>query len=58
MITVLYRCPDTGLNIRGWLADHGAANEGEVYEAMTSSVYARVHLVNPATGRVLAVDDN
>jgi hypothetical protein len=28
MATVLYRCPDTGLNVQGWLADDGAANEG------------------------------
>jgi hypothetical protein len=26
MATVLYRCPDTGLNVQGWLADDGAAN--------------------------------
>jgi hypothetical protein len=35
MVAVLYRCPDTGLNVQGWLADDGAANRGEVYEAMT-----------------------
>ena len=34
MFTVLYRCPDTGLNVQGWFADDGAANEGEVYETM------------------------
>jgi hypothetical protein len=35
MVTVLYRCSDTGLNVQGWGADDGAANEGEVYETMT-----------------------
>jgi hypothetical protein len=40
--TLLYRCPDTGLNVQGWPADDGAANEGEVYEAMTCpGEYAR-----------------
>jgi hypothetical protein len=53
MATVLYRCPDTGLNVQGWLADDGAANEGEIYETMTCPACTRVHLVNPATGRVL-----
>ena len=53
MAAVLYRCPDTGLNVQGWFADDGAASEGEVYEAMTCPACTRVHLVNPATGRVL-----
>jgi hypothetical protein len=55
---VIYRCPDTGLNVQGWFADDGAANEGEVYEAMTcAQLYARVHLVNAATGIVLGAEE-
>jgi hypothetical protein len=41
MTTVLYRCPDTGLNVQGWFADDGAANEGEVYETMTCPACTR-----------------
>ena len=28
MAAVLYRCPDTGLNVQGWFADDGATSEG------------------------------
>jgi hypothetical protein len=41
MAAVLYRCPDTGLNVQGLLADDGAANEGEVCEAMTCPTCTR-----------------
>jgi hypothetical protein len=57
MATALYRCPDTGLNVQGWFADDGATSEGEVYEAMTCPACTRVHLVNPATGRVCGAGD-
>ena len=28
MSAVLYRCPDTGLNVQGWLADDGYGERG------------------------------
>ena len=49
MAAVLYRCDL--VNVQG-VADDGAASEGEVDEAMTCPACTRVHLVNPATGRV------
>jgi hypothetical protein len=43
------------INVQGRVADDGAANEDEVHEAMACCVCLRVHLANPATGRVLGL---
>jgi hypothetical protein len=36
--------------------NYARADEGEVYEAMTCPACTWVHLVNPATGKVLGAD--
>lgn len=54
----LYRCPNTGLNIQGWVADDPTERGDETYEAVTCAACSRVHLVNPATRRVLGNDDD
>jgi hypothetical protein len=53
----LYCCPNTGLNVQGWVADDPSEGEAEIYEAVICTVCTRVHLVNPKTGKVLGVDD-
>ena len=52
MITFVYRCPHTGLNVQGWAADN-VADEPETYDAMTCTACGRVHFVNQATRKVL-----
>jgi hypothetical protein len=55
MATFLYRCPTTGHTVQGFAADNAAANDS-IYEAITCVLCRRVHLVNPATGRVAGAD--
>jgi hypothetical protein len=55
--TVVYRCPNTGLNVHGWVCDDPAENETESYDQMTCTACTRVHLVSPKTGKVLGADD-
>jgi hypothetical protein len=50
----VYRCPNTGLRVQGWVVDE---RDNESYEAVTCTICARVHLVNPKTGKVLAERD-
>jgi len=57
MATFIYRCPNTSLNVEGWLADEPPANEGETFDAIICVACRQVHLVNPRTGKVLAADD-
>jgi hypothetical protein len=51
----IYRCPNAGLNVQGWIADDPEKVEG-FYEAVTCTACAAVHLVNPETGDVLGAD--
>jgi hypothetical protein len=54
----LYRCPNTGYRVQGFVADD-TSDEGEryEYEAVTCLACQQVHLVNPTTGKVLGEDD-
>jgi hypothetical protein len=48
----LFRCPDTGLNVQGWVADDPTERD-DTYEPVTCTACTRVHLVNPKTGKVI-----
>ena len=50
--TFLYRCPNTGYRVQGFVADE-TSDDPESYEAITCIVCQRVHLVNPTTGKVV-----
>jgi hypothetical protein len=54
----LYRCPNTHLNVQGWVADDPTEREDDAYEAVPYTICTRVHLVNPKTGKVLGADED
>jgi hypothetical protein len=54
----VYRCPTTGLNVQGWVADDLTEGEGENYAAITCTICTRQHLVKPKTGKVLGADED
>ncbi len=54
----LYRCPNTGLNVQGFVADDPTGGEAETYEPVTCIACTRVHLVNPRTGKVAGTEDD
>jgi len=56
MPTFLYRCPNTGKNVQGWIADDAATFSEDSYKALTCIACTRIHLVNPKTGR--SISDN
>jgi hypothetical protein len=55
MATFVYRCPATGLNVQGFVADD--PDESAPYEQVTCIACTRVHLVNPKNGKVLGAAD-
>ncbi|MFY9837743.1 MAG: hypothetical protein WAK55_15005 [Xanthobacteraceae bacterium] len=57
-IGFVFRCPNTGLNVQGWVADNPSEPESEAYEAVTCTACARVHLVDPRTGRILGSEED
>ncbi len=56
MPTFLYRCPTTGFRVQGYWP--GEIEDDEAYEAVTCTACARVHLVNPSTGKVIGERDD
>ena len=54
----LYRCPNTGLRVQGWIANERTELDEDNFEAMTCPACGRVHLVNPKTGTVLGANPN
>jgi hypothetical protein len=52
----LFRCPNTGYRVQGFIAED-AGEESESYQAITCLACQQAHLVNPATGKVLGKDD-
>ena len=57
-IGFVFRCPNTGLNVQGWVAEDPSERESESYEAVTCTACTRVHLVDPRTGRILGSDED
>ena len=51
MISFTYRCPSTGQEVHGHVADE--LIEGETYEVVTCTACGGTHLINPKTGRLL-----
>ena len=56
MPSVIFRCPNTGRNVQGWLDEDVSASD--VYVSVECPACTRSHLVNPKTGRVLGSNDN
>ena len=51
-----YRCPNTGRQVQGFVADDPTEDSDE-YQSMTCLACAQMHFVNPNTGKVLGADD-
>jgi hypothetical protein len=54
MPSLVFRCPLTGHNVQGWIADEVPASEpGEMFMSLRCTACAQMHLVNPSTAEVL-----
>jgi len=56
MAPFLYRCPITGYQVQGFIAED-VSDEAEGYKAITCLACQQTHLVNPTTGKVLGDND-
>jgi len=48
----IYRCPNTGHRVQGFSAED-LSEDQKIYESVICAMCRQLHLVNPATGRVL-----
>ena len=53
MVTVLYRCPNTGFRVQGYTLDETIPSNHNSYEPATCLACKRLHLVNPKTSELL-----
>jgi len=53
MGTLLFRCPNTGRSVQGWLAEGLSEEDENTYHTIECLACGQVHFVSPATGRVL-----
>jgi hypothetical protein len=56
MAAFVFRCPNTTLRVQGWIACD--VPNGETFEPVQCTACARVHYVNPITGKVLGEDED
>jgi hypothetical protein len=56
MATFIYRCPATGYNVQGWVADEGDPDD-DANLPVKCLACQRVHLVNPRTRKVIGADE-
>lgn len=56
MSTFIYRCPATGASVTGWQSDSPATWAGPqlLYVGERCPACGGLHIVNPATGRMLS----
>jgi len=52
MASVIYRCPTKAVKVQVWFDE--PTNDGETYISIRCPACARVHLVNPVTGKTPA----
>jgi hypothetical protein len=53
----LYRCPNTGFRVQGWVEDDQSEDSDEAYVRVVCHACGRLHLVNPKTGQTASSND-
>jgi hypothetical protein len=56
MAAFVYKCPVTGRNVQGWVADDGDI-KNDVHHPVKCIACQRVHLVNPNSRKVLGANE-
>jgi hypothetical protein len=52
----IYRCPNVGLQVQGWTAEETSGEQE--FETVLCTACRQIHLVSPATGKVLGADQD
>ena len=53
MPVIHFRCPATGKDVQGWIADEPEVEDGESFQPVKCAVCRRFHYVNPKSAKVL-----
>ncbi len=53
---ILFKCPQTGMNVQHWLADEASGDTSE-YSSVNCPACTRFHFVHKETGKLLGYQD-
>jgi hypothetical protein len=53
MPSIMFRCPNTGYRVQGWIAEDASDADENTYESLTCAACQQMHSINPKTGQVL-----
>jgi hypothetical protein len=57
MVAIMFRCPNTGSQVQGWIAEDVTDAGENTYESTSCHACGRMHWINPRTGRVIGQSD-
>jgi len=53
MGNIIFKCPQTGLNVQHWLDDAEPQDPSSAYETVVCKACSRLHFINRSSGRLL-----
>jgi hypothetical protein len=53
MANLIYRCPQTGMNVQAWMPEDEQTEGEQVYKALLCSACTRLHFIHKLTGKLL-----
>jgi hypothetical protein len=57
MVPILFRCPNTGRQVQGWIAEDVSETSDQSYLSLACLACNQTHFINPKTGKTLGADD-
>jgi hypothetical protein len=54
---ILFKCPQTGLNVQHWLEDEPDDPTGITHKAVVCQACTKLHFINRSTGKLLGEQD-
>jgi len=54
MPIIYFRCPSTGRDVQGWIADSPDIEDGESFQPVKCAACGRFHYISPKSAKVLS----
>jgi len=53
MGNIIFKCPQTGLNVQHWLDEEEPDDPSSAYETVVCKACSRLHFINRSSGKLL-----
>lgn len=57
MANLIFKCPQTGMNVQHWLAEEPADDSNFSYDTVVCQACSRLHFINRSNGRLLGAEE-